>query len=152
GRALADLASRGYGRAEIVVASKAGYIPSREPRSYFDEEIVRARLARPEDLVASCHCIAPGYLRHQLEASLASLGVRTVDIYYLHNPEQQLDEVEPDVFLSRLRAAFEALEAAVVEGKVGVYGTATWNGYRAPAGSRGALSLEQLVRLAREVA
>jgi len=75
-----------------------------------------------------------------------------VDIYYLHNPGQQLDEVEPDVFLSRLRAAFEALEAAVGEGKVGVYGTATWNGYRAPSGSRRALSLEQLVHLAREVA
>ena len=86
--------------------------------------------------MAACHCIAPGYIRHQLEASLASLGVRAVDIYYLHNPEQQLDEIEPDVFLSRLRAAFEALEAAVGEGKVGVYGTATWTGYRAPSGSR----------------
>jgi len=78
--------------------------------------------------------------------------VRSVDIYYLHNPEQQLDEVAPDVFMSRLRAAFETLEAAAGEGKIGVYGTATWNGYRAPAESPGALSLERLVRVAREVA
>jgi aryl-alcohol dehydrogenase-like predicted oxidoreductase len=35
---------------------------------------------------------------------------------------------------------------------VGVYGTATWSGYRVPPGSRGALSLEALFATAREVA
>ncbi len=152
GGALSDLAARGYGRAEIVVATKAGYVPSRDPQRYFQEQIVGAGHARAEDLVAGCHCLAPGYLRHQLEASLTNLGVRSVDIHYLHNPEQQLDEVAPAVFTSRLRAAFETLEAAVEEGKIGVYGTATWNGYRVPAESPGALALEPLVQLAREVA
>jgi aryl-alcohol dehydrogenase-like predicted oxidoreductase len=51
-----------------------------------------------------------------------------------------------------VRAAFEALETAVAAGRVGAYGTATWNGYRVPPGSPGALSLEELVSLAREVA
>lgn len=152
GNALSELAARGYGRAELVLATKAGYVPSRDPGTYFEERIMRAGLARAEDLVAGCHCLAPGYLRHQLEASLANLGVGSVDVHYLHNPEQQLDEVAPDVFTSRVRTAFEALEAAVADGKIGVYGTATWNGYRVPSESPRALALEPLVRLAREVA
>ena len=78
--------------------------------------------------------------------------MRTVDIAYLHNPEQQLDEVPPDFFLQRVRAAFEVLEQAVARGEVGVYGTATWNGYRVRPGRKEWLSLETLVQTAREVA
>ena len=151
-QALTELAAQGIGRSEIVVATKGGYIPARDPEDYFRRHILGAGLARLEDLVAGCHCLAPGYLRHQLETSLRNLDVETVDIYYLHNPEQQLEELEPADFQARLRAAFEGLEAAVAAGRVGVYGTATWNGYRVPPGSPGALSLDALVKLARDVA
>jgi aryl-alcohol dehydrogenase-like predicted oxidoreductase len=152
GAALRDLADRGFSRAQVVVATKGGYVPSPAPERYFEEEIVGRDLARGEDLVAGCHSIAPGYLRHQLDTSLANLGLAGVDVYYLHNPEQQLAEVPPAVFRSRMRAAFEELEAAVAAGKVGVYGTATWNGYRVPPDTGGALSLPDLLALAREVA
>lgn len=152
GQALSELQARGLPREEIVVATKGGYVPSRDPEAYFEERIVGPGLAAPEDLVAGCHSIAPGYIRHQLETSLANLGLETVDLYYLHNPEQQLDEVAPEAFLERMRAAFEALEEAAARGRIGVYGTATWNGYRVPARSPGSLSLEDLVRTAREVA
>src|SRR2546422_7425635 len=43
---------------------------------------------------------------------------------------------------------FRSLEAAVAQGKLRVYGTATWEGYRVSAKARGHLSLEALVRLA----
>jgi aryl-alcohol dehydrogenase-like predicted oxidoreductase len=151
GEALGDLTGRGFRREEIVVATKGGYVPSCDPEAYFEERIVRAGLAARGDLVAGCHCIAPGYLHHQLRTSLENLGVESVDVYYLHNPEQQLDAVEPEVFLARVRDAFAGLEEAVALGQVGVYGMATWNGYRAPRGSRGSLSLEALVQVAREV-
>ena len=152
GAALGDLADRGFPRPQVVVATKGGYVPSAAPERYFEEQIVKAGLALAEDLAAGCHSIAPGYLRHQLDTSLANLGLSAVDVYYLHNPEQQLDEVSPAVFSGRMRSAFEALEGAVSEGKVGVYGTATWNGYRVPPDAGGALSLPALVALAREVA
>lgn len=152
GQALTDLASRGFPRAGIVVATKGGYVPSRDPERYFTEEILKRGLAQAEDLVAGCHCLAPGYLRHQLAHSLENMGLAAVDVYYLHNPEQQLEEVERVDFLARVRAAFEALEESVAQGRVGVFGTATWNGYRVPPDDPGALSLEALVELAREVA
>jgi aryl-alcohol dehydrogenase-like predicted oxidoreductase len=51
-----------------------------------------------------------------------------------------------------MRAAFGVLEEAVARGEAGVYGTATWNGYRVRPGRQEWLSLETLVRTAREVA
>ncbi|HEY7516172.1 MAG TPA: aldo/keto reductase, partial [Vicinamibacteria bacterium] len=127
-------------------------VPSRDPEGYFHDEIVARGLAGPGDLVAGCHSLAPGYLRHQLERSLRNLDLAAVDVYHLHNPEQQLEEVSSSTFLGRIREAFAFLEEAVAEGRVGSYGTATWNGYRVPRSARGALSLEALVQAARDVA
>ncbi len=151
GRAIATLAREGTPREALVVATKGGYVPAPDPEAYFATIVARG-LARREDLVAGCHSMAPGYLRHQLATSLANLGLAAVDVYYVHNPEQQLEEVDRPEFLARLRAAFEALEAEADAGRIGVYGTATWNGYRVPADDPGALSLEAVVGLAREVA
>ena len=50
-----------------------------------------------------------------------------------------------------MRAAFAALEKAVGEGKIRIYGTATWNGYRVGPTRAEALSLPDLLRLAEEV-
>jgi len=102
-------------------------------------------------MVDGSHCMTPKWLGAMLELSLANLGVATIDLYYLHNPESQLNAVSRAEFLSRIRAAFEMLERAVADGRIGVYGTATWNGYRAAATERGWLSLDELWRVAREV-
>ena len=40
----------------------------------------------------------------------------------------------------------------MADGKISMYGTATWNGYRAPLDNPEALSLERVVETAREVA
>jgi aryl-alcohol dehydrogenase-like predicted oxidoreductase len=95
--------------------------------------------------------MTPAYLKHQLARSLENLGLTCVDIYYVHNPEQQLDEVPRADFLRRMRAAMAALEEEEAAGRLRVYGTATWNGYRVPPGEGGHLSLQELVGLAREV-
>jgi aryl-alcohol dehydrogenase-like predicted oxidoreductase len=152
GAALAALAGRGFTREQVVVSTKAGYVPAADAEGYFRREIVARGLARPDDLVAGCHCLAPGYLRHQLETSLRNLALQAVDVFFLHNPEQQLDEVPPEVFLARVRSAFEMLERAVADGEVGVYGAATWNGFRVRPGRPEWLSLETLVHTAQEVA
>ena len=94
----------------------------------------------------------PEYVRKACDDSLQRLGVDTIDVYYLHNPEMQLDAIDRSTFMARMRAAFEFLESAVGDGRIRWYGTATWEGYRRLAGARDYLSLPDLVELAREVA
>lgn len=144
------------GRDEVVVATKGGFLPfdgarPSNARNYFDETYVKTGVLRWEDVVGGCHCLAPKYLRDQLERSRRNLGLATIDIYYLHNLEMQLDEVPRAELERRVRLAFEALEAAAGEGKIRFYGTATWNGYRVPATDPGHLDLDRLLALAREV-
>jgi aryl-alcohol dehydrogenase-like predicted oxidoreductase len=157
GQALADLVQRGeIRRDEILIATKGGYIPydgtqPKDNKAYIQQTFVAPGIITASDVIADCHCLAPAFLRHQLDASLTNLGLTCVDVYYVHNPETQLDHVSREEFLKRMRAAFEVLEEAVAGGKVRFYGTATWNGYRALAGSHGHLSLEALAAIARDV-
>jgi aryl-alcohol dehydrogenase-like predicted oxidoreductase len=155
GRALATAVRNGLARDEVVVASKGGFlafdgeVPS-DPGAYLQATYVRPGIIQPGDVVGS-HCMTPRYLRDQLDRSRANLGVETLDVYYVHNPETQLDEVSRPEFLTRIRDAFAALEEAGREGKLRLYGTATWNGYRVDPSERGYLSLPELVDVAREV-
>jgi aryl-alcohol dehydrogenase-like predicted oxidoreductase len=158
GKVLAAMTSAGtIKRDEIVVATKGGYITfdgevPPDPRKWFEEHYVRTGIVAPGDLVEGSHCMTPKWIGTMLEMSRANLGLETIDIYYIHNPETQLVEVSRGVFLSRMRSAFEMLEVAVAAGKIGVYGIATWNGLRAEATERGFLSLDELWRIAHEVA
>jgi aryl-alcohol dehydrogenase-like predicted oxidoreductase len=146
-------------RDELVLCSKGGYIPldgeppaSREEyRAYVEEHYLAQGIMRAEDVVAGGHCIAPGFLADQLERSRANLGIETIDVYYVHNPEQQLAIGKEDDFLDRMRDAFALLEERAAEGAIGAYGVATWQGFRVGPGAKGHLSLPALAALAREV-
>ena len=157
GRSLARAFESGaLRREEVVVATKGGFVPfdgarPRDLRTFMDETYIRPGILPVEALVAGCHCMAPGWIADQIERSRRNLGLETIDVYYVHNPEMQLEEVPRDEFLRRIRAAFETLEAAAAAGKIGLYGTATWDGYRKPADSVSHLSLAELVAVAREV-
>ena len=140
-----------------MLATKGGFIPfdgevPANPGAYYTETYIRPGVLTAADVVGGCHCITPRYLADQLERSRANLGVDTIDVYYLHNPEMQLDAIDRSTFMARMRAAFEFLESAVGDGRIRWYGTATWEGYRRLAGARDYLSLPDLVELAREVA
>ena len=158
GAALAALtAGNAIQRDEIVVATKGGFIPfdtelPRDPGSYFIETYLRPGILRPDDVVANSHSMTPRYLSDQIERSRRNLGVDTIDVYYVHNPETQLPSVERGAFLDRLRDAFLALEQAVREGRIARYGTATWKGYREDPGAPDYLSLADVVGAARDVA
>lgn len=63
------------------------------------------------------------------EQSLKNLGIETLDIFYLHNPETQLGYVDQETFYSRIEAAFTLFEALIREKKIVSYGIAAWNGF-----------------------
>ena len=144
-------------RDELVICTKGGYIPldgiqparREDYQDYVRREYLEPGIMRAEDIVAGGHCLTPGFLENQLARSRANLGLETIDLYYLHNPEQQLDAVDEPELERRILAAFEMLEARCAAGEIGGYGCATWNGLRTPPGERGHLSLAMLVKCAR---
>jgi aryl-alcohol dehydrogenase-like predicted oxidoreductase len=157
GVALEELQRRGFGREEIVVCSKGGYLPfdgapPRDVRRYIEENFIDTGIAGWGDIAGGSHCMTPAYLENQLQQSRRNLNVECIDVYYVHNPESQLAAVSPEVFATRLRAAFEVLERAVSNNQIKSYGVATWNGFRAEPDSPGYHSLEEMVDLARAIA
>nr|AYC79486.1 hypothetical protein [uncultured bacterium] len=144
-------------RGAVFIASKAGYVPfdGRRPRQYapwLEETYLKTGIIPRAELVNGVHCMAPGYLADQIERSRRNLGLDTIDLYYLHNPESGMEGVDPREFRRRLREAFAALESAVERGAIGMYGTATWSGYRQVPGESPRHSLVEMLAIAREVA
>jgi aryl-alcohol dehydrogenase-like predicted oxidoreductase len=156
GTALAQLIGAGaLNRSEVLVCTKAGYLSfdgnlPTDPRAYFQREYIEPGILDPTQIAGGMHCMAPAYLENQIERSRRNLGLNTIDVFYVHNPESQLAEISRDVFYSRLREAFVMLEKQVAAGKLRYYGVATWGGFRVPEGSRDHLNLPDLVRLASE--
>ena len=112
GEAVRILISRGdIEREEIVVCTKGGYIPlERTPpgtkegyRGFLDSEYYGPGIMQPEDVVSGGHCLTPRYLNDQIERSRRNLGLAFIDVYYLHNPEQQLDVLSRSKVLERDR-------------------------------------------------
>jgi aryl-alcohol dehydrogenase-like predicted oxidoreductase len=142
-------------RDEFIVCSKAGYlsfdgaVPA-NPMEYFQTEYLAKGIFKRED-VAGMHCMAAGFLEEQLERSRKNLGLETIDVYYIHNPEAQLADVDEERFYARLKQAFAVLENSVAAGKLQFYGIASWNAFRVPEGSQGFMSLQRCAEIAREV-
>jgi aryl-alcohol dehydrogenase-like predicted oxidoreductase len=123
-------------REEIVVCTKAGFLtPGAVPDSL-----------EADDVVGGMHSLAPRFLADQIERSRANLGVDTLDVFYLHNPETQLSFRTRAEFEARIRRAFTQLEILVDRRRIHWYGVATWDGFR----RKDALSLPRLAEIASE--
>jgi aryl-alcohol dehydrogenase-like predicted oxidoreductase len=121
-------------RDEIVVSTKAGFLTAGAVPGFL----------KPEDVVGGIHSMDPDFLADQVDRSRANLGVDTIDIFYLHNPETQLGFLKHEEFDARILRAFARLEDLVAQRRIRWYGAATWNGFR----QKGALSLSRMAELA----
>lgn len=160
GAALGELAREGspYSRDQLLICTKGGYIPfdgaqpeGREgARLYVEETFVKPGVVTADEIVGGSHCMTPRYIAHQLAQSLRNMNVDTIDVYYIHNPESQLQSIDRREFDRRLGAAFEQLEREREAGRIRFYGVATWNGFRNAADARNHHPLERMLELARE--
>ena len=123
-------------RGEVVVSTKAGFLT---PGAVPD-------FLKPGDVAGGMHSMEPRFLADQIERSRANLGVDTIDIFYLHNPETQLGYSSRADFEERVRRAFAQLERLADEGKLRWYGAATWDGFR----KDNSLDLARLAQIAAE--
>ena len=87
------VAKRDLARDEVIVVSKIGYVQGHNLK----EAEARERAGRPYPEMVKYgegiwHCIHPEFLADQLDASLDRLGLATLDVCLLHNPEYMLSE------------------------------------------------------------
>jgi aryl-alcohol dehydrogenase-like predicted oxidoreductase len=115
------------------VASKAGFIPYQvtatgDAGHYLYDHFIEPGIAEPDDFAGGIHCMAPAFLGQQIAWSLRNMGLRTLDIFYLQNPETQLALVD-----RRTSAASAACARTAggrgQRGRIGCYGMATWQAY-----------------------
>ncbi|MBV8754429.1 MAG: aldo/keto reductase [Hyphomicrobiales bacterium] len=143
-------------RDEIFVVSKCGYLP-RAPRGRganrrFDPRIDQQQLGlKPGDILLGSHCIAPAFIADQIARSRRNLGLATIDLYLLHNPEVHTASLSKYQFERRMSAAFDALEQACASGHIGQFGISTWEAFRCTNDAPAHLSLHRLRSIAADV-
>lgn len=157
GEAIAELIQEEkVSRDQLVITSKAGFLPlcfpfPENPYAWIEEHVIESGLATKEDIVIDQHCMTPAYLRWSLEQSLKNLQLKTLDIFYLHNPETQLGYVDYKTLKKRIKKAFTLFETMVKEGKIRAYGIASWNAFLHEEGHEEYISLADIVAIAQEV-
>lgn len=113
-----------------------------------DEVFVSTKGGFPAD--GGSHSLEPSFLAGELEKSRASLGLETIDLYHLHNPETQLREGSTEEDPESIRRALVWGGEARDRGSIAAVGIATWNGLRRPPGASDHLPLTELVGRDRE--
>jgi len=163
GAVLSELVKAGQlAREQVVVVSKIGYVQSQNLKL----AEAREKAGRPyPDMVkygdGIWHCLHPEFLADQLALSLDRLGLATLDVCLLHNPEYFLSEAahrkERDLlalreaFYDRLQRAFAYFETQVAAGRLQYYGVSS-NTVTSPADHPEATSLSRMLDAARAAA
>lgn len=105
-------------RDEIVVVERAGFIE--------DSALQLLRGRMPADTVALsptlAHCIHPDFLSMQIEWSLHRLGLQTIDIFMLQNPELHRDTEREDLYFERITESLACLEEERNRDRIQFYG------------------------------
>jgi aryl-alcohol dehydrogenase-like predicted oxidoreductase len=161
GQVTRDRLARGLlMREELIVVSKIGYVQGRNMRLALERESAGRAFPEMVKYMEGCwHCIHPDFLSDQLVRSRARLGVRTLDVCLLHNPEYFLSDAKNrgggdleeirTAFYRRLRDAFAFMEDAVRREEILAYGVSSNSAVVGP-GDPEATSVERMLAAARE--
>jgi uncharacterized protein len=131
------LAEGSVPRDEVVVVSKVGYVQG--PNLELAREREAAGRPFPEMVKYAegvWHCISPEFVEDQLGRALDRLEIDTIDVLLLHNPEYFLSDAAHHpgdrpleetraLFYDRLDRAFDHLDGAVRDGRIGAYGVSS---------------------------
>ena len=144
------------GRDKLFISTKGGYIPfdadlGEDPKVFFEENFIKTGIVDPNEMTPQGHYLGGEFINWCFEKSLENLKTDRIDVYFVHNPEEQLLFTEREKFHEKLRECFSVLEKKRREGKLLYYGLATWHGFRIPEGARQYLSVEDTWKIATEV-
>jgi hypothetical protein len=161
GAVVNDLVGSGkLRREEIIVVSKIGYVQGSNLSLAQEREAAGRPFPEMVKYMDGCwHCLHPEFLQDQLDRSLARLGLQTLDVCLLHNPEYFFSDAKRrglgplaalrDEFSRRLMEAFRFFQGQVAAGTIRWYGVSS-NTATAPAADPEATSLTRMLLAARE--
>ncbi len=121
-------------REEIILVSKVGYMQGQNLEQAQQQEASGNPWEDVVKYMDGCwHCIHPDFLTNQWTRSTDRLGLETIDVYLLHNPEYFLSHAKnqasqsnwdtiQDAFYDRVYRAFVQMERFVDDGKIRYYG------------------------------
>jgi len=135
-------------RDELIIVTKGGALAAdadfadtrTRVQRYLVGTYIESGIVDTDDLVGG-HCMTARFLRDQIARSRRNLGVETIDVYLLQEPELHLRALGPDGFRAALTETFAALEDEVSRGHIAAYGVCTWNGFLVPHSERDHLSI-----------
>ncbi len=150
---------RELAREEVVVVSKVGYVQGKNyALARYRKETGTGFAEMVEYADGLWHCIHPDWLKDQLTRSLDRLGLQTLDVLLLHNPEYFLADAAKrgqgplattrNEFDRRLEAAFRHLETEVQNGRIAGYGVSSNTVANAPE-ARDTTDFERMLAAAR---
>jgi len=141
-------------RSAVILVTKAGYIQGDNMRLAQSRKFPEVVKYGP----GLWHCIHPEFLATQIERSRERMGVATLDIFLLHNPEyflmacakRSITAADNEEFYRRIREAFAFLEEQVASGVVRFYGISS-NHFPLPANDPTHVSLARCLSEAESV-
>lgn len=131
-------------RKKVIISTKGGYFP-------VGQRIDNTGIFTKDDITPYGNILTPGYIDWSFEKSLENIGTDYIDIYFLHNIEDQLTIFDREKFYRKVWTVFRLLEGKVSEGKLKYYGIATWNGLRLDYSHKQHINIQDMVNIAKEV-
>ncbi len=130
---------------EILICTKVGFISNKYGTDFY----LNKNLVLKTDLVRN-HCLSQAFIKYEVENNLRELQKETIDILFIHNPEQQLETKSKKDLMRQLFIAFETLEQFCLEGKIKYYGISSWSGFETKPNSE-SFSLNEIYDIAFKV-
>lgn len=157
GKAINELISQNkITREELIICSKGGFIQleypfPQNPYKWIEENIIHKSLATKEDIELDQHCMSADFLEYSCRKSIKNLGIKALDIYYLHNPETQLKRLGKEKFLEEIEKIFTRFEKLADDGLFAYYGVAVWNAFVYTEDNIEHINIQQLFDIAKKV-
>jgi aryl-alcohol dehydrogenase-like predicted oxidoreductase len=146
-------------RDEVFISTKNGYItndgdyPTIDVLEYMQKMYISQGIIDSKDISSGYNVLNPNYIRKCLDKSLTNMQLDTIDLVYIHNAyESWFQDISRSEFNEKIRRVFQVYEEYRSQNKIRYYGMATWTCFRLSRNEEGYLSLEDMVKIAAEVA
>lgn len=139
-------------RNEVFISSKAGLINlfDDKKKDISVKEFVKLRGLKSDDIKNDIFCASQKFLEQEIDISLKNLQLKSLDNYYIHNPEF-LNTSDNNNYKDYYKI-FETFEKAIQDKKIKSYGVSSWAGFRRYKNNSFYIDIKKLIKIASDVA